>query len=234
MKILHLKSEPRQTIFAPEWYYIMGESKIEGVDFSKIAQIILSKEKQIIESTQPHGIMNKDGYTGLGENSLTSRFRDFNVFNWEEEEIQKLKQKAVEQYRIFMDYFDVPKEKVWIECWANVMRTGQEITPHIHSITPDCYLGGHITVQCEGTSTIYINPQNQLNGYDYYESPNDVGNFTLFQNCIPHNTTRHEGSQERITIAFNLLTKPAFDNYEKNGKGTHNLVVFDSGETDGN
>ena len=31
-----------------------------------------------------------------------------------------------------------------------------------------------------------------------------MGQITLFSNCIPHYTSKHEGNSERITMAFDL------------------------------
>ena len=39
------------------------------------------------------------------------------------------------------------------------MNKGQKILPHLHDVAPVCYLGGHITVQCDDTYTGYINAQ---------------------------------------------------------------------------
>ena len=69
-------------------------------------------------------------------------------------------------------------------------------------------------VQCSNTSTIYINPVNQINDPEEYISINEVGKITLFQNCIPHYTTKHEDDTERISIAFDLFVHD--DNGNKN------------------
>ena len=86
------------------------------------------------------------------------------------------------------------------------MRKGEKIKPHIHGIDPTTYLGGHICVQCDDTSTHYLNPINQINDPLTYESTNEVGKITLFQNNIPHYTDMHDSDKERVTIAFDLHT----------------------------
>jgi hypothetical protein len=200
MEIIQIASLPRQTPFAPEWNYVLGEDTITEVDYEKIASIILSKEREIINSFPG----SNDGSTGLGENSLTARFEHFNVFSWEEPEILKLKEKIKEKYLLFLHKLGINPSKVWIQCWANVLRTGEVIKPHIHSTSPFSYLGGHISIQCDGTSTVYINPID-INDPEIFDSPNTVGKLTIFQNCMPHYTTMHTGSRERITIAFDLF-----------------------------
>ena len=204
LKIFRFVSEPRQTAFAPEWHYVLAESTIENVDFNKVAQLILNKEKEIVTAF-PSASVSADAYTGLGADSLTSRYPYFNLLAWEDAEIEKIKSAVLETYIDFLTALNVPRRKVWIQCWANVLRDGQEIKPHIHSVTPYAYLGGHVCVQASNTSTVYINPINQINDPEVITSANAVGKITLFQNSIPHYTTPHKGSTERITIAFDIM-----------------------------
>ena len=211
MDIIRFLSKPPCTSFAPEWDWIMYEEMLEGVDFDKIAKIILEKEKEIIQTFPPSDKSSIDAYTGLGENSLTSRYGSFNVFEWPDFEIQQLKNQIYDNYLKFLQILNdenirtVPRRKVWIQSWANVMRKGEKILHHLHSTSPYCYLGGHVTVQTEETSTIYINPINQLNDPQQHTSENRVGKLTFFQNNIPHYTTEYTGTSERITIAFDLV-----------------------------
>jgi hypothetical protein len=221
MEIIKFLSMPKQTPFAPEWSYVLGEDTITDIDYTKIASIILSKEKEIIKSFPG----NNDGYTGLGKNSLTARFEHFNVFSWEDPEILKLKEKTKEKYKLFLQELKVNPSKVWIQCWANVLRTGEEIKPHVHSTSSLSYLGGHISIQCDNTSTVYINPVD-INNPEIFSSTNVVGKLTIFQNCIPHYTTIHQGSHERITIAFDLYTDIQVQNFTDSPRKSK-LVLFD-------
>jgi hypothetical protein len=215
--IVRFQSPPAETPFAPEWNYVMFEGQIDNVDFSKISDYILYKEKEILNLplTIREGKFS-DGYTGLGENSTTARFDRFNVLKWQHPEIQKLKEQILNFYDLFLSGLSIPSEEnLYIQCWANVLRNGEQIQPHIHSVKPDCYLGGHICVQCEDTATNYINPVNQINDPEVYRSENVVGKITLFQNCIPHYTDLHNGTKERITIAFDLSLTKYDDNFLK-------------------
>jgi hypothetical protein len=227
MNFVQFKSEKPETIFAPWWFYIIGEDRLINIDFKKIASLILSKENEIIETTSP--MFNKessDGYTGLGPNSLTSRFQNFNVLTWDDEEIKKLKEKIREKYLEFLEQVDAPRRKVWIQCWANVLRHGEEMKPHIHATHKYTYLGGHITVQSENTSTMYINPINQINNPETYESINTVGKLTIFQNNIPHYTTKHLGKRERISIAFDIIVDENYHDYDAD-RTTDNFILLD-------
>lgn len=223
---LEFKSGPPVSPFAPVYHYIFAENTIEGVDFNKVASIILEKEKLIINSTVP----TSDAYTGLGDDSLTSRWKSFNIFAWNEPEIEKLKTQIRFRYLEFLKAYNVPRSKIMIQCWANVLREGGEINPHIHSTGQWSYLGGHVTVQCEDTQTVYINPINQINDPEMYVSYNHVGKITFFQHNIPHYTTPHYSKigAERITIAFDLSMEEFVNSFDHDKfPEWKNLVMFD-------
>lgn len=228
MDIISFLSEAPCTPFAPEWNWVIAEEMLTNVDFNKIAKIILQKEQEILNAFPPSNKSSVDAYTGLGENSLTSRYGSFNVFEWQDEEIQKLKTEIHLVYLKFLQILndenmrDAPRRKVWIQSWANVMRKGEKISPHLHSTSPYCYLGGHVVIQTEKTNTVYINPINQLNDPNEHVSENKVGKLTFFQNNIPHYTTEYTGNSERITIAFDLVV----DENPLVQTATH-LVLFD-------
>lgn len=204
-KIILFQSEPKQTAFAPSYEYIISEGTINGINFDKIKRIILKKEKEIIKNYEPSSRASEDGYTGLGKDSLTARYEHFNILSWKDAEIQKLKKSILLQYIDFLNKLQINREPTKIQCWANVMRKGQSIKPHLHSFNGWSYLSGHVVVACDETSTIYIDPINQINSPREYSSDNKVGNITFFQQNIPHYTTKHKSDNERITIAFDIF-----------------------------
>jgi hypothetical protein len=227
MKTINLKSKPPETFFAPKWSWFLGESYIPALTdqmYHDIGQVILNKEKEIVSQFQG----TNDGYAGLGENSLTARFENFNVFSWNHILIDYLKQEIFTGYLNFLKSVGAPRRKVWIQCWANVMRDGQSIAPHLHGVHPYTYLGGNLIIACNNTSTIFVNPINQINEPVGYESVNEPGKLTLFQNCIPHYTTEHTGIKERITIAFDLIVEEGVKQYSPERQ--QNLIIFDNME----
>ena len=48
MNFIQFKSEKPETIFAPWWFYIIGEDRLINIDFKKIASLILEKESIIL------------------------------------------------------------------------------------------------------------------------------------------------------------------------------------------
>ena len=215
MNLVTFKSPAPQTPFAPSWNYVMGSDFIKEINFKKVSDIILKKEKNLIKNLPPSykkDDLNSDGYTGLGSNSLTSRHQAYNIFDWKEKEFQKLKEKVFNFHKIFLKQLNITFNKpLFFKGWANVLRKGQCIKTHLHGIHPHTYLSGHLVVQCNNTSTFYINPVNQLNDPFVHEEKNQVGRLTLFPGCIPHYTNLHKGPDERITLAFDILLKEFYE-----------------------
>lgn len=214
-KIVNFKSLPKKNYFAPEWDYYIIENIIKKVNFKSLSKFLLKKEKELLKITKPIlKASTVDGYTGLGENSITSRYASFNVFNFKNKEIYKISKEIINIHKTLLNFLKIETPKnLWIQCWFNVMRKGEFIKPHLHSFDPSTYLGGHICVQVQNTHTKYINPINQLNDPEIYTSENEVGKITLFQNNIPHFTNIHNCDKERITIAFDLALEKKENNY---------------------
>ena len=108
-QLVLIKSKPKNNFFAPEWCYYIYENIIDNVDFKKISKLILKKEKEIIKKYKPSKKGSVDGYTGLGKNSLTSRYEFFNVLKWKDKEIDKLEKQIIERsvkYYIFIQNKD--------------------------------------------------------------------------------------------------------------------------------
>lgn len=201
---LRFSSDPPQTPFAPVWDYTIAEKQI-NIDLEELKNIILQKEIEILESFPP----DSDGNTGLGPNSLTSRFKYFNLLKWDYPVVKQLHKEIKylhSQYckHLFGLAYKTPRLR--IRCWANVLRKNQKIKQHYHSIHPHTYLGGHLTVCSSETSTVYVNPYAGKSANGEYFSKNVPGKLTLFPNYLPHWTTQHTGDEPRITIAFDITT----------------------------
>lgn len=206
VNITKFKSQPKQSFFAPNYEYTIFETTVQKVNFQELAKFLLNKEKEVLKL--PVSDVAKDAYTGLGEHSTTQRFDKYNVLKWEDENIEHLKGNIIHFHNGIMQYHSLPIPKeLYIQCWYNVMRKGEEIKPHIHDIGPHTYLGGHICVQCDDTSTYYINPINQINNPMIHNSKNEVGKMTIFPNNVPHYTDIHNSDKERITLAFDIFPK---------------------------
>lgn len=220
MDVITFKSQPKISPFAPEYEWRMFETFVTGVNFKELAQLILTKEQEILTQFP---VPISAGLTGLGPNSLTSRFEYFNVLKWDHPEIIKLLDNIKKHHLTILEITKTPRRKLWIQCWANVLRAPEKMNAHIHDTSSLSYLGGHVTVQCDQTYTVYVNPIEQLSMPQTYDSINQVGKITFFQNNIPHFTTEHLGPNERISIAFDIIL-------DEHPKSKNNLLLFDLDE----
>lgn len=201
MKILTFHSYPPNNPFAPTWDYLMCQVQLHDPQMmDELKRLVLRKEKEIL-AQYPDAF--NDGGTGLGKNDLTTKFAEFNVFSWQEEPAVKFTEFVKEQHARYLEALGFDRVTVYGKCWANVLRRGQEIKMHWHSCNPDSYLSGHFTVATNNTSTYYQNPYNSK---DVHQERNVEGLLTFFPSYIRHWTDKHDGNDERITLAFDLYT----------------------------
>ena len=197
------KSDPPKNFFAPSWCFYFYESTIPINLINNLKEIVLNEENNII-CQYPN--VNHDGGTGLGINSLTARFSETNLLSWNYIACQELYKFISQSYNSFLKELKLT-QPAYISAWANVVRRGQKIQPHWHSCFPDSYLGGHLVLTDNNTSTIYQNPYNPN---DLWEFKNVSGNLTFFPNHLIHWTTINQTTTPRITIAFDILTEEYF------------------------
>jgi hypothetical protein len=99
------------------------------------------------------------------------------------------------------------ENKIYVQCWANVLRKGQRIKPHQHWNSKYTYLGGHICLDDYDTHTYYINPYTRKT----FDTKNVKGKVYLFPNWLEHYTDTYEGDDVRVTIAFDIITQTVYD-----------------------
>ena len=206
-EIVNFENGRLQTPTAPTYKCSIFGSYIHSINLDALSTLILEKEAEITSLDLPENMISH-GYTGLGPKALTSRFKAFNVLTWDHPEIHKLRQEIKYFYNLSSDYFGFEEEeKVFIKCWANVLRKGEKMDVHRHSgDTDDSFLSGHFTVRCADTQTVYQNPYSDvLHNPEYYYFNNQPGRISIFNSHIYHYTTEHKSDAERITIAFDLF-----------------------------
>ena len=183
------------------------------INVDKLAKKILNNEPKIIKKYPAKGIDLKydfDGNTGLGSNSLTSRSCHFNILDWWG--TGSLRRWMRDGYEKYHNIQDTP---LYVQCWANVMRKGDQIKAHKHEsynrTSPVKHLCGHLSVQVDGSTSTY---------YDGSPILNKNGQMTFFPAHTFHWTDRYENNSERITVAFDILSgefynEDIFDQYKK-------------------
>ena len=238
--LIEWKSEKRRNPFAPQWNIPFWYEKIFEEDECKdIVQSVLRREKEIIEQFRD---VTNDGGTGLGPQSLTAKFSQFSVWEWDEPWVNKIRDRVnIASARLgaymeeegeweFVPCITCQEEKTYNhrECilysqsWANVMRVGEQIHPHWHSSYRDSFLGGHVCISANETSTYYGNPYNKQLVKAF---PNEVGYLTMFPNHLVHWTDVHNHSKERISIAMDVLTEQGWEDHpDQNIKPNYKLI----------
>ena len=150
MKLIQFENDPPKTKFAPVFDYWVYEN---FVDIGDLKSIILSKEKEIIEGN-PY---THDWNTGLGKDSLTSRSDCYNILKWGEAHfLKEIIRSSHDNMITELGY--KWEDRIYVQCWANVLRKGQAIKQHHHWDSPYTYLGGHICLDNYDTSTHYEIP----------------------------------------------------------------------------
>ena len=192
-------------------YRIFEKNCKTELHLSTLASFILKNEKKIIERTKKEFYeYNKktrwiDGDTGLGAESLTSRQPFYNLVEFEE--AQYLTEIIQDAHEEFLEKLNIQyNDKLYIQCWANVMRKGDKIKKHFHAGSNYDYLSGHICVSTKDTHTYYLQPYYK----NVFSSQNVPGKLTLFPSWIEHYTDEVKTNKERITIAFDLRGEESY------------------------
>ena len=174
------------------------------VNLKRFSKQILKNEPKIIKKYPPTNCRNvkTDGQTGLGYDSLTSRFYHFNILRWfNTNQLKKEIRKGYESYTY------VKNTPLFVQCWANVMRKGDRINPHTHMdviVSPLHSLSGHLCVKVDDSTSTY---------YDGNPICNVNGEMTFFPSTMMHWTNTYLGDSERITVAFDIFSEEWF-NYD--------------------
>jgi len=186
-----IKNNPSATKFS----FKMAEDFIP-TNLNNFKSFFINKEKELINKYS-NGF---DGNTGLGKNSITSRYSKYNLLNFPEMFFLKniIKQKHDEFVKQIKS--EVPIN-FYIQCWFNVMRKGDQIKKHHHSgPQTHCFISGNICVNTE-------------NSYTYYDPPffnkviktqNINNKVTLFPSWLEHYTDEVKHDYDRITIGFDI------------------------------
>ena len=142
--------------FAPNWRFLIGEENTD-IDCLQLKEYLLSKEEYVLSLDA-----DNDGSTGLGLDSTTARYRRYNVMEWNNPQINLLREKI---YNLYLEYHaacfgkEQPNNNgLTIGCWMNIMRKGDRIEKHLHGYSPQSYISGHFCVCTDNTRTVYVNP----------------------------------------------------------------------------
>lgn len=208
MQIGKFYSRPPHNFFAPKWEYYIGMVNAEHPEFVEaFKQLILKKEKEILAQFPDKG---QDAGTLTGVDSLTAKYRFYNIFAWQEPEAVAFRQFVVDQYKEFLREFGLAIPPTWGRCWANVLHKGGKIAIHNHGCHSYSYLSGHFVLAAKDTATYYENPVD----LSPHREENVPGTLTFFPSYIRHWTDANEQDTPRITLAFDMYI--ADEEFRKN------------------
>lgn len=126
-------------------------------------------------------------------------------------------------YLVHVRNLQIPRKKVFIHCWANVLREGEHISKHMHLADEFSYFSGVYYVT---TSGAYLNFENPMRVQERSQLPNEAGQIAFFPSWIPHFSEVYHGKEERVSIAFDIV---ADENARANPWRPHEL--FDDPDT---
>ena len=212
---VHFFNEKLRSPFAPTWDYFIAEKLLSNIQCTRLKNYLLSKQQEVF------AIKNNldDCGTGLGNETTTARSGSYNIFTWDQPDINILKKEIASMCNNYHERVTGKKiSKFGLAGWMNIMKKGDRIELHNHAFSNDSYLSGNFTVSSNDTKTVYNNPFSQytkekvlvkmvedgVNDPSYYSSKNIDGKLTLFPSYIPHFTTEHKSDNNRITLAFDL------------------------------
>jgi ribosomal protein S18 len=199
-----------KSFFTPSININMFNASIPHDLNDRLKQIILSEEPNILKNIPPANPQDPDWMTG--------RLWNYNFLDLNYDEVRTLKNWINEQYKIYTKSIGAPEEKVYIQCWINIIRNnGRRIVPHHHADGHSSdnnapqeysYLSGNLCVQTKNTSTWFRSPF-----LDKHVCPikNINGEMILFPSWLVHWTDVNESEEPRITVSFDIIKEEFYN-----------------------
>jgi len=203
------KSNPPLTPFAPSYTYYFLEKKIFSEEECKEWNDYLLKQEPIL--LDKFRTSTGDGNTGLGSSSITTRFHDFNLLQFDFHLVEHLKTKILDGV---CQLLEISGNKSWQEtlyanCWFNVLRQSQSMDIHCHGYNKNSFYGFHLTIRAKETFTSYYHPCKFQE--EAFHVPNNIGILTLFPSFVPHGVTPNNHEIPRISIAGDIYPSTWLD-----------------------
>jgi hypothetical protein len=185
---------------------------------------ILASEKDILAIPVPE-INAKaswgSNYTERPDNWITARLPYYNFLDGNDEEVVAFRNFIHNSYLEYQKGLGNPIFKVYVHGWVNIIRQGEQITPHNHAnahvTAPEetSYISGNFCVRADNTSTNYRSPYI----HNAWKSiPNNAGDLVLFPSFVFHNTSVNVATEPRLSLAFDIITEQVYNNLPDNYK----------------
>jgi hypothetical protein len=210
--------------FLPEFKIPIFVNVFDKEKSRNLSKFILDKEKWILENIEPYPAEEDKTW-------LTNRLHGYNLFNFSDEcsSLNDLKEFIRMSFINYRDSVGAPKEKTYIQCWANVLRNNSRgFTEHSHSDghadSPHeyAYVSGTMCLSNLNTSTDFRNPF--LIKY-FHHIKNHVGENILFPSWVTHKSDANTTPIPRISIAYDIVTQEQLD-LAQIEKRKNNFILF--------
>lgn len=210
--IVKITSPLPETPYAPFWDISIGVSQWDDIKKIDIIRNWLINNEINIKNKYP---AVHDGGTNLGLDSVTSRFSQYNLFNFINEcpELEDLLNFLRRSWIEFVSQDRTPYIDLDIVCWFNLMHDTQQVAEHKHGAHPTAYLSGNMSLDDYHTSTLY---RNSFSDSTYLSIKNTKGEITIFPTYVYHKSEEYKGGNTpRLTIAFDLHIHEVNDGVKK-------------------
>jgi hypothetical protein len=97
---------------------------------------------------------------------------------------------------------------IWIRGWFNVLKPGEALPIHHHSIHENTFLSGNMLLTDSKIHTEYVIPGYSTYGGNFRPMPK-AGTVTLFPSWVEHKVNTNESDDDRIALAWDLYTTEA-------------------------
>jgi hypothetical protein len=217
MIVHRLKSLHPVTSISPKWDIPIFQTQWNDVEkIDKIRNFLIEIEPRILDIKTHH-----DADTGLGKDSVTSRFSLYNLFDFTNEcpELDELLTFLRESYLNFCYLEQLEIQDLEMTLWYNIVRQGHGIDEHKHGAGNNVYLSGNMHLDnYPHTTTYYRAP---IDENHIFPAENTKGGLTLFPSYVPHGVNKNEKEELRLSIAFDLRLAGA-----ESWKNNPNLQTF--------
>lgn len=199
-----------KSYFTPSLHLKLYNASISQDLTNRLRDIIILEEPNILANVPPANPNDPDWMTG--------RLWNYNFLDLDHLEIKQLKQWIKDQYIQYMSLLGKEPDKVYIQCWVNIIRNnGRRIVPHHHADGHSSdnnapqeysYLSGNLCIQTINTSTWFRNPFLDKN---ICAIPNIDGEMIFFPSFLTHWTDINQSEKPRITISFDIVLEEFYN-----------------------
>jgi hypothetical protein len=207
-----MASLPPKTPYAPHWNIPIGIGNWDDKNKIDIIKTWLIENESSIKDKYP---AIHDGGTSLGLDSVTSRFQQYNLFDYINEcpALEDLLNFIRRSWVEFVSQDNTPYLDLDIVCWFNLMHKSQQVAEHAHGAIPVGYLSGNLSLDDYHTSTLYRSP---FTAHQYLPIKNTKGAITIFPSYVFHKSEEYTNAgAARLTVAFDLHIPNTSDSVKK-------------------